>query len=172
MTLPQSRESFDVPPNVHVLGTMNTADRSIRLLDAALRRRFAFIELLPDTTLLEGSVVGGLDLGLFLGLLNDRIAKVEGREKQIGHSFLLDGDGQPLADADTFAAQFRHEIIPLLQEYAFEDYLELESYLGKGIVDVDSQRIRPGLLDNSQALLDALVAGFGQAVAPEADESA
>lgn len=165
VTLPQSREQFEVPPNVYVLGTMNTADRSIRLLDAALRRRFAFIELMPDTALLEGSVVGGLDLALFLGILNDRIAKVEGREKQIGHSFLLDDTGRPLADVDEFAAQFRHEIIPLLQEYAFEDYLELESYLGKGVVDVDSQRIRPGLLDDSQALVDALVAGFNQAVA-------
>ena len=165
VTLPQSREKFDVPPNVYVLGTMNTADRSIRLLDAALRRRFAFIELMPDTDLLHGAVVGGLDLALFLEILNDRIAKVEGREKQIGHSFLLDETGHPISDVDAFAAQFRHEIIPLLQEYAFEDYLELESYLGKGVVDIDSQRIRPGLLDDSQALVDALAAGFKQAVA-------
>jgi 5-methylcytosine-specific restriction protein B len=165
VTLPQSRDKFAVPPNVYILGTMNTADRSIRLLDAALRRRFAFIELMPDTDLLHGAVVGGLDLALFLEILNDRIAKVEGREKQIGHSFLLDDTGRPLSDVDAFAAQFRHEIIPLLQEYAFEDYLELESYLGKGVVDIDSQRIRPGLLDDSQALVDALVTGFKQAVA-------
>ena len=80
-------------------------------------------------------------------------------------SFLLDETGHPISDVDAFAAQFRHEIIPLLQEYAFEDYLELESYLGKGVVDIDSQRIRPGLLDDSQALVDALAAGFKQAVA-------
>jgi 5-methylcytosine-specific restriction protein B len=164
VTLPQSREKFEVPRNVHVLGTMNTADRSIRLLDAALRRRFAFIELMPDTGPLQGAVVGGLDLALFLEILNGRIAKTEGREKQIGHSFLLDDSGQPLSDIEQFAAQFRHEIVPLLQEYAFEDYTELESYLGKGVVDVDSQRIRPGLLDDAQALVDALVAGFNQAV--------
>lgn len=172
VTLPQSREKFDVPKNVYILGTMNTADRSIRLLDAALRRRFAFIELMPDTSLLEGAVVGGLDLALFLGILNERIAKVEGREKQIGHSFLLDAEGRPISDAEEFAAQFRHEIIPLLQEYAFEDYQELESYLGKGVVDIDSQRIRPGLLDNSQALIDALVAGFHQAVVTEDEDPA
>ncbi len=170
VTLPQSREKFEVPRNVHVLGTMNTADRSIRLLDAALRRRFAFIELMPDTGPLEGAVVGGLDLALFLEILNDRIAKTEGREKQIGQSFLLDETGRPISDIEKFAAQFRHEIVPLLQEYAFEDYAELESYLGKGVVDVGSQRIRPGLLDDAQALLDALVAGFNQAVAePVAD---
>ena len=169
--LPQSREQFDVPANVYIVGTMNTADRSIRLLDAALRRRFAFIELMPDASLLEGSEVGGLDLGAFLQILNDRIAKAEGREKQIGHSFLLDDDGRPIGDADQFAAQFRHEIVPLLQEYAFEDYRELETYLGKAVVDVDAQRIRPGLLDDSQALIDALATGFGQAVASVDDEA-
>ena len=78
-----------------VIGTMNTADRSIRLLDAALRRRFAFIELMPDPSLLEGGRVAGLDLAAFLAELNRRIAERDGREKQIGHSFLLDGD-QPV----------------------------------------------------------------------------
>src|SRR5439155_22386369 len=117
---------------------------SIRLLDAALRSRFAFIELMPDVGPLGGATVGDLDLGLFLSTLNDRIAKTEGREKQIGHSFLLDEAGHPIADVDQFAAQFRHDIVPLLQEYAFEDYAELEHYLGKAVVDVDAQRIRPG----------------------------
>jgi 5-methylcytosine-specific restriction protein B len=168
VTLPLSRETFDVPPNVFVIGTMNTADRSIRLLDAALRRRFAFIELMPDVGLLHGATVGGLDLGLFLEMLNDRIARTEGREKQIGHSFLLDGTGQPIADPDAFAAQFRHEIVPLLQEYAFEDYAELESYLGEAVVDTDAQRIRTGVLEDAQALIDALTATFREATAQEA----
>jgi len=172
LTLPQSREKFEVPPNVFVLGTMNTADRSIRLLDAALRRRFAFIELMPDIGPLGGATIGDLDLALFLTTLNDRVAKTEGREKQIGHSFLLDGSGQPVADVEQFAAQFRHEIVPLLQEYAFEDYAELEQYLGKAVVDVDAQRIRPGLLDDPQALLDALTDGFRQAVAEPGAEPA
>jgi 5-methylcytosine-specific restriction protein B len=172
VTLPQSRETFEIPSNVYVLGTMNTADRSIRLLDAALRRRFAFIELMPETSLLSGATVGDLDLALFLETLNERIAKIEGREKQIGHSFLLDESGQPISDVDVFAAQFRHEIVPLLQEYAFEDYAELESYLGKAVVDVDAQRIRPGLLDDAQALLDALSSSFTQAVAQPETESA
>jgi len=120
---------------------------------------------MPDAGPLQGALVGGLDLALFLEILNDRIASIEGREKQIGHSFLLDEAGRPISDIQQFAAQFRHEIVPLLQEYAFEDYAELETYLGKGVVDVRSQRIRPGLLDDAQALLDALVAGFTQAVA-------
>lgn len=163
VSLPQSRDKFEVPRNVFIVGTMNTADRSIRLLDAALRRRFAFIELMPDSGPLQGAMVGSLDLGLFLDTLNDRIARTEGREKQIGHSFLLDERGFPIADPEEFAGQFRHEIVPLLQEYAYEDYRELEAYLGKAVVDVDAQRIRPGVLDDPQVLLAALANEFGQA---------
>ena len=172
VTLPQSHERFDVPKNVFLLGTMNTADRSIRLLDAALRRRFAFIELMPDAGVVAGATVGDLDLGLFLQTLNDRIAKTEGREKQIGHSFLLDGDGSPISEPDDFAAQFRHEIVPLLQEYAYEDYRELESYLGKQVVDVDAQAIRPEVLADPQVLLSALTSSFKQAIAENPEEPA
>jgi 5-methylcytosine-specific restriction protein B len=164
VTLPLSRERFDVPRNVYLLGTMNTADRSIRLLDAALRRRFAFIELMPEVGLLEGELVGGFDLGLFLRLLNDRIVRTEGREKQIGHSFLLDG-GEPIDDPEMFLAQFRYDIVPLLQEYAFEDYGRLESYLGKAVVDADGQRIKPGVLEDAQVLIEALAAHFQEATA-------
>ena len=113
VTLPQSKETFSVPPNVFLLGTMNTADRSIKLLDAALRRRFAFIECMPDTELLHGAAVGELALDDFLDGLNQRIARFEGREKQVGHSYLL-VDGQPVDEVDEFAARFREEILPLL----------------------------------------------------------
>jgi 5-methylcytosine-specific restriction protein B len=154
VVLPQSGESFSVPPNVYLLGTMNTADRSIRLLDAALRRRFAFIELMPDVAPLEGGRVGELDLAVFLAELNRRIARVEGREKQVGHSFLLE-DGQPVADAGRFAQQFRHEILPLLQEYAYEDYRELAEYIGPDLVDVEEQRVRSDVLDDPDALVRA-----------------
>ena len=169
VVLPQSRETFSIPPNVYLLGTMNTADRSIRLLDSALRRRFAFIELMPDTSLLEGARVGGLELAAFLGELNRRIARVEGREKQIGHSFLMDRD-QPIAEASVFAARFRHEILPLLQEYAFEDYRELVTYLGPALVDVDDQRVVSEKLEDPSELLGALVAEF-QPTAPAQGEA-
>ena len=159
VVLPQSRESFSVPPNLYVLGTMNTADRSIKLLDAALRRRFAFIELMPSTEPLTGAAVGQLDLANFLGSLNARIARTEGREKQIGHSFLLGGNG-PIASADEFAARFRHEILPLLQEYAYEDYKELKSYIGTKLVNAAEQAVNTDALNDPQQLLDALVAEF------------
>ena len=109
LTLPQSKETFSVPPNVFLLGTMNTADRSIKLLDAALRRRFAFLECMPDSELLHGAEVGDLALDDFLDGLNQRIARFEGREKQVGHSYLL-VDGQPVDEVEEFAARFREEV--------------------------------------------------------------
>jgi hypothetical protein len=140
VVLPQSGDPFSVPPNVYLLGTMNTADRSIRLLDAALRRRFAFIELLPDSRPLGDAFVGDLPLGRFLDELNLRIIKRHGREKQVGQSFLLD-DGDPVGSEELFAARFRREILPLLQEYAYDDFRELTEYLGADLVDSERQRV-------------------------------
>jgi 5-methylcytosine-specific restriction protein B len=160
VTLPQSKESFAVPPNVYILGTMNTADRSIKLLDAALRRRFAFIELMPDTEILRGAGVGALMLDEFLEELNRRVAKTEGREKQIGHSFLLEG-GSPVADADEFARRFRQEILPLLQEYCYEDYGALAGYIGEKIVNREANALNSECLNDPEALIEALAEEFG-----------
>src|SRR5207302_628501 len=79
--LPQSSDEFAVPPNVAIIATMNTADRSVHLLDTALRRRFAFVELLPDPEILAGATVGPLALDVFLENLNERIRTRVGREK-------------------------------------------------------------------------------------------
>lgn len=160
VTLPQSKESFAVPPNIYILGTMNTADRSIKLLDAALRRRFAFIELMPDGELLRGAGVGALMLDEFLEELNRRVAKTEGREKQIGHSFLLEG-GTPVADADEFARRFRQEILPLLQEYCYEDYGALAGYIGEKIVNREANALNFECLNDPEALIEALAEEFG-----------
>jgi 5-methylcytosine-specific restriction protein B len=157
--LPQSREPFEVPPNVRVIGTMNTADRSIKTLDAALRRRFAFIELMPDQEPLAGGVVDGLDLWVFLDGLNQRIAERVGREKQIGHSFLLE-DGAPVSEPEEFARRFRHEILPLLQEYAYEDYGQLADFIGSDLVDPKKQRLNQDKLEDPGELIDALKAHF------------
>lgn len=156
VTLPQSGRDFRVPRNVRIIGTMNTADRSIKLLDAALRRRFAFIELLPEPDLLAGAVVDGLALDEFLETLNRRVAAHAGREKQIGHSYLLGPDGQGVSDPDEFARRFRLEVLPLLQEYAYEDYTRLEEYVGKGIVDRAEMRIRADVVASSSQLIAAL----------------
>jgi 5-methylcytosine-specific restriction enzyme B len=157
--LPQSREPFQVPENVRVIGTMNTADRSIKTLDAALRRRFAFVELMPEQEPLAGGEVDGLDLWVFLDGLNQRIAERVGREKQIGHSFLLD-NGVPISEPDEFARRFRQEILPLLQEYAYEDYGQLADFIGPKLVDAKKQRLNQDVLKDSSELLDALKAHF------------
>ncbi len=162
VTLPQSKESFSIPPNVYVLATMNTADRNIKLLDAALRRRFAFIELMPDAELLRGATVGALALDDFLDELNRRIAESEGREKQIGHSYLLQG-GQAITDPDEFAQRFREEILPLLQEYCYEDYATLARYIGTALVDANGRQLEQEKLDDPEQLIAALSAELGSA---------
>jgi 5-methylcytosine-specific restriction protein B len=136
--LPQSGEEFAVPPNLLLVGTMNTADRSIHLLDTALRRRFAFVELLPDPQLLSGATAGALALDVFLDALNERVRDRVGREKQIGHALFYDGP-TVIDTAEAFAAVFRQELLPLLQEYLFEDYNELASVLGP-VIDPTTQR--------------------------------
>ena len=161
VTLPQSKETFSVPPNVFLLGTMNTADRSIKLLDAALRRRFAFMECMPDTELLHGAAVGELALDDFLDGLNQRIARFEGREKQVGHSYLL-VDGQPVDEVDEFAARFREEILPLLQEYCYDDYATLAKFIGSELVDADAGTLEAEKVDDAEQLVAALAREFGE----------
>jgi len=153
--LPQSKQPFSVPGNVYVVGTMNTADRSIRVLDAAVRRRFAFHELMPEESLLAGQQFGDLVLEDFLRFLNGRIAKLEGREKQIGHAVFID-DEEPVEDVEEFAKRLRYEVIPLVQEYCYEDYRRLAEYLGNDLVDVEAQRLRAELLAQPEALAAAL----------------
>jgi len=159
VTLPQSKESFAIPRNVYLLGTMNTADRSIKLLDAAIRRRFAFVELMADVELLHGAKVGALDLAEFVVELNGRVAQHVGREKQIGHSFFMEGD-QPITDVDEFARRFRQEVLPLLQEYCYDDFGALARYLGEGLVDQEAQTLRADRLDDPDSLLAALEEEF------------
>lgn len=145
ITLPISGEQFKVPSNVYIIGTMNTADRSIALLDAALRRRFGFIELMPDASVLGGAIIEGIHLGRWLEALNQKICKNvarDARNLQIGHSYLLKEDGTPIDDFSEFARALHEDIIPLLEDYCYEDYSTLEKILGSGIVDVNDRKIR------------------------------
>jgi 5-methylcytosine-specific restriction protein B len=158
VTLPQSKEPFTIPPNIYILGTMNTADRSIKMLDTALRRRFSFIELMPDTKLLAGSKVGNLALDDFLDALNSRIASKAGREKQIGHSYLLDGSGT--LSEEEFCRRFRQEILPLLQEYCYDDYSLLSEYIGKDLVNSEDQMLKLEVLNDTSSLIAALESEF------------
>jgi len=142
--LPVSGEQMRVPENVRVIGTMNTADRSIALLDTALRRRFGFIEMMPDASVLGESVVGGVHLGEWLSGLNRCICDCVGRDarnRQIGHSYLMEA-GKPISNLSSFSRVVQDEIIPLLEEYCYEDYSTMEKILGGDVVDVQRQMIR------------------------------
>jgi hypothetical protein len=135
VTLALSQERFVVPPNVAILATMNTADRSIALLDAALRRRFAFHELMPDPAALGDSVVLGLPLGPLLGWINESLVRALGagmRHLQIGHAYLMH-NRQPIADPTRLAEALRNDIVPLLEEYCHDQRQHLRSIVGAGL---------------------------------------
>jgi len=120
VTLPYSKSSFSVPMNVHLIGTMNTADRSLAGLDVALRRRFQFVEMPPRPDRLQGRTIAGVGLGQLLTTMNHRIEALLDRDHQLGHAYFMD-----LASGDSIAglaAVFRQQILPLLQEYFFEDW--------------------------------------------------
>jgi 5-methylcytosine-specific restriction protein B len=164
VVLPLSRSFFLVPENVYIIGTMNTADRSIALLDTALRRRFGFIELMPDSSILGNATVAGIPLGPWLDSLNRQICECIGhdaRNLQIGHSYLLDKE-RPISQFLKMSKVVQEDIIPLLEEYCYEDYITLEKILGKGLIDVNNQRIRHELFEESRLddLIQALIAPF------------
>ncbi len=159
ITLPQSKDNFSIPSNVFLLGTMNTADRSIKLLDAALRRRFAFIEMMPNVEILRGAKIGNLPLDDFLDQINSRILQHDGREKQIGHSFLLK-NGEPISEPEELARCFKHEILPLLQEYCYDDYTDLKKYLGEKFFNKETQALDTEILEDPGVLLSRLEEEF------------
>ena len=126
--LPYSHEIFGIPDNVYLLGTMNTADRSIALLDTALRRRFSFVEMMPDSGVLDGIEVEGISISGLLTTLNRRIEVLFDREHTLGHAFFT-----PLRQSSsiqTLGEIFRNKVVPLLQEYFYDDYEKICLVLG------------------------------------------
>ncbi|MGW4563031.1 AAA family ATPase [Streptomyces sp. NPDC004561] len=152
--LPVSKRSFSVPANVRIIGTMNTADRSISHLDAAVRRRFAFLPVPPDPDAVSGTV-GPLDLAAFFESLNSRIARHLDPDHQIGHAYLM-RDGEPLATEEDLAAAFHHEVVPLLEDYCLGRADLLHRILG-GLVDEGTGR---SVVMSPQDLPDALATEF------------
>jgi len=130
VTLPYSQEYFSVPENVYILGTMNTADRSIALMDTALRRRFEFIEMMPKEKLLTDIVIDNVNVKKMLETMNRRIEALYDREHTLGHAFFMPLKNEKKATINQLASIFKNKIIPLLQEYFYEDYEKIMLVLG------------------------------------------
>ena len=163
--LPLSKEPFTVTDNLLVIGTMNTADRSILLLDTALRRRFAFKELLPEPHLLRSGNIADIALSTWLRALNRRIVEQlgrDGRNLQVGHAYLMPG-GKPAATINRIGEIVRDELWPLLQEYCYEDPNKLANILAAdkgGVFDRETANLRFDLFEpgREDALAQALTA--------------
>ncbi|EOH1970671.1 AAA family ATPase [Campylobacter jejuni] len=131
VTLPYSGEKFGVPKNVYIIGTMNTADRSITSLDTALRRRFEFVEMMPDVSKLSMDCEG-INLQELLKAINTRIEYLLDREKTIGHAFFIS-----VENLEDLKKVFKNKIIPLLQEYFYNDYALIDAVLNKnGMLEI------------------------------------
>ncbi|AEC20748.1 hypothetical protein PT7_2208 [Pusillimonas sp. T7-7] len=126
VTLPYSKTSFSVPDNLYIIGTMNTADRSLTGLDLALRRRFTFREMPPRPDLLDGVSVEGIDIGKLLATLNERIEVLLDRDHCLGHAYFMSLKTDPSPQLTDLAKIFRLNVIPLLQEYFFEDWQRIQ----------------------------------------------
>lgn len=124
--LPYTQELFGVPANLRLLGTMNTADRSIQILDTALRRRFQFKEYLPDYDVLRNEKAKTV-----LQAINDRIRALLGQDRQIGHSYFYDIEASAADESIRILKALANKIIPLLQEYFYNDVEKIRFVLGE-----------------------------------------
>ena len=134
LKLPYSKESFGVPPNLYIIGTMNTADRSVEALDTALRRRFAFTHIIPEPAKLKpatnGFTTDGIDLNNLLGAINKRLTVLLDKDHKIGHAWLWSVD-----NLNDLRKVFKIKILPLLQEFFYNDYEKIGLVLGDRFVE-------------------------------------
>lgn len=128
VVLPYSGKKFSVPNNVYIIGTMNTADRSVEALDTALRRRFSFVEMQPKPDIL--SKVGEVDLSELLKTINERIEVLIDKDHQIGHSYFIG-----IQDLEDLKRTFKDKIIPLLEEYFYGDFGKIGLVLGGAFIE-------------------------------------
>ena len=135
--MPYSKEKFGVPSNLYIIGTMNTADRSIALMDTALRRRFEFVEMMPEYDTLNKIIIEGINVGKMLKTINERIEYLYDRDHTIGHAYFIN-----VSDIKTLANVFKNKILPLLQEYFYDDWEKIRLVLGDNQKDENSQFVK------------------------------
>jgi 5-methylcytosine-specific restriction endonuclease McrBC GTP-binding regulatory subunit McrB len=136
--LPYSKKEFGVPSNIDIYGTMNTADRSVEALDTALRRRFSFVEMMPESQVIAAKSFKDFDRVNTMLTINKRIELLLDRNHTLGHAYFMKND---------FRSSFENEIIPLLQEYFYNDYGKIGLVLGKGFV-----RVKELTLNNTSSI--------------------
>ena len=165
-TLPYSKEAFSVPDNLYVIGTMNTADKSLAQIDLALRRRFSFVETPPNPAILGDTTVYGVALAELLTRINQRIEVLLDAEHTIGHAYFM-----PLLNLSNAAEQeallaliFKDKILPLLQEYFFDDYQRI----GWVLNGPNSDRQQQFIQQQKSPALDSL---FGSAIAEQLNDN-
>lgn len=134
VTLPYSKTKFGVPSNLYIIGTMNTADRSVEALDTALRRRFSFQEMMPDLEVLNDKIIDGIVLKELLSIINKRVEILLDRDHLIGHSYFINIESE-----DDLKNTFKNNIIPLLQEYFYGDYEKIGLILGQEFFQEDKK---------------------------------
>ena len=144
-----SGESFSVPDNLFIIGTMNTADRSLTHLDTALRRRFHFIEVPPRPDVLKNQKIGPVDLTILLERMNERMESLLGREHMLGHAYFMQ-DGEPISDEESFSRVIMNKVLPQLQEYFFDDYEQIQNILGNEVIEKERLATLPDSYANRE----------------------
>ena len=152
-----------MPDNLYIIGTMNTADRSLAGLDIALRRRFTFVEMPPKPELLADTEIDGVNIGQLLEVMNQRIEVLLDRDHCLGHAYFLPLKFKQARTLDKLASIFQNQILPLLQEYFFEDWERIAWVLNDHRkTDPDTQFLHQPKLDIKSVLGNVAAGGQRQ----------